>query len=84
MVGVLIYKSRIMKSYYNLVISDNSIYSDMRKNLVNNNSNRILWEKSNVSLNQIENSRNTKDDLVRRLNDGENVDLEKELEEFFE
>ena len=73
-----------MKSYYNLVISDNSIYSDMRKNLVNNNSNRILWEKSNVSLNQIENSRNTKDDLVRRLNDGENVDLEKELEEFFE
>jgi len=82
MAGVLIYESAL-NSYFSLVIADNKVYSAMRKEILANKSNKILWERGNVSLEQIENSRKTKDNLVRRLNKGKEVDLEKELLDYF-
>jgi hypothetical protein len=84
MAGVLIYKSSIMQSHYSFVISDDSEYVDMRDSLFKNKSNSILWERDKVSLEQIQNARKTKDDLVRKLNEGEKVDLHKELDVFFD
>jgi uncharacterized Zn ribbon protein len=83
MAGVLIYKSGIMQSHYSFVIGNNSEYADMRNSLLKIESNSILWERNKVSLEQIENARKTKDDLVRKLNEGEEVDLYKELDVFF-
>lgn len=83
MAGVLIYGSAL-NSYYSLVVADNKAYSDMRKGVLANESNKILWERRNVSLEQIENARKTKAELVRKLNKGEKVDLEKELSGYFD
>ena len=82
MAGVLIYESAL-KNYSSLVIADDKEYAAMRTAIRENISNKILWERKNVSLKQIENSRKTKDNLVRRLNEGEKVDLEKELSIYF-
>ena len=84
MAGVFIYKNKIMESHYSFVIADDSAYLHVRNSVAEDQSNAILWERKNVSLNQIQNSRKTKDNLVKRLNKGEKVDLEKELGKFFD
>ena len=82
MVGVLIYKSA-SQQYYSFVSFDDDSYSVERREIPKRGD-QILWERGNVSLAQIENARKTKDDLVKKLNEGQEVNLEKELEEFFE
>ncbi len=81
MAGVLIYKSA--SQHYSFVFADDGFYKIVRKEIPKNGD-EILWEKGNVSLQQIENSRKTKNDLVMKLNKGEKVDLEKELNCFFQ
>lgn len=82
MAGVLIYKSAL-NQHYSFVAADDDLYNALIADL-NKSKDKVLWGKGNVSLEQIENARKTKDNLVERLNEGEKVDLEKELEEFFE
>lgn len=82
MAGVLIYESAL-KQYFSLVIVDNKEYIAMKSGILENKSNKVIWEREGVSLEQIEDSRKTKDDLVRRLNKGQEVDLEKELSDYF-
>lgn len=50
---------------------------------LNKSTDKILWKKGNVSLKQIENSREIKDDLITKLNEGVKVGLKKELDGFF-
>ena len=83
MAGVLIYK--FASQYYSFVIADNSVYRAAKKELIRSG-NEILWAKGRVALEQIENARETKDDLVARLNNGEKINpkyLKKELKVFF-
>ena len=82
MAGVLIYEGAL-KQYFSLVTADNKEYIAMKSGIIENKSNKIIWEKENASLEQIENSKKTRADLVRRLNKGQEVDLEKELSDYF-
>ena len=82
MAGVMIYKSAL-NNYFSFVIMDDKEYKAMKTAISENPSNKILWERENVSPKKIEKSRKTKDDLVKKLNLGEEVDLEKELSDYF-
>jgi hypothetical protein len=84
MPGVIIYRTKFNR-YYSLVSFDDNSYND-EKIEIPKRGDTILWDKGNVTLEQLENSRKTKDSLVRRLNDGENIklkDLKNELKGFF-
>jgi hypothetical protein len=78
MAGVLIYKS--VSRYYSYIIEEDSLYELVLKG-ISKTKDEIVWKKGNVSLKQLESARKTKDDLVRRLNEGEEADLEKEIKE---
>ena len=80
MAGVFIYKD-VFRKYFSFVIVDDT-YAVAKSN-TQDRGGIILWEREGVSLEQIEDSRKTKDDLVRRLNKGQEVDLEKELLDYF-
>lgn len=82
MAGVIIYESAL-KQYFSLVIADNKGYIAMKSGILENKSNKVIWERKDVSFTQIENSKETRADLVRRLNKGQEVDLEKELSDYF-
>lgn len=82
MAGVLIYSSAL-NLHYSLVAMDNEAYSAHKEEILANKSNRILWERANVNINQIEDSRKTRAILVKKLNKGKQVDLEKKLSGFF-
>jgi hypothetical protein len=85
MAGILIYKSRITRNHYSFVVTDDKLYGAVREDFLKNNLNQIIWEKGNVSLDQIEDSRKTKNDLIRRVNEeGAEVNFAIELEGFFE
>jgi hypothetical protein len=81
MAGILIYQTASGCSY-SFVVSDDSLYDSEIKDIPKRGD-KILWERGNVSLEQIEDARKTKNTLVARLNNNEKVDLEKELAEFF-
>jgi hypothetical protein len=53
------------------------------KRHIRENKGEILFKRWGVSNEQIENARETKNNLLTRLNAGEEVDLNKELGEFF-
>lgn len=82
MPGVLIYKNAL-QNYYSYVIADDNLYNAAKTDILKDGSTKILWERENVTLEQIESARRTKDTLVSKLNRGEKVNLEKELEGFF-
>jgi hypothetical protein len=82
MAGVLIYQSA-SRCYYSFVIADDELYN-FEKIEMPKRGDKILWERGNVSLDQIEKARKTKNSLVARLNNGEKVDLKKELDDFFQ
>jgi hypothetical protein len=81
MPGVLIYQTAY-RCCYSFVSADDGAYNAEKED-ISKRGDKILWEKGNVSLEQIDNSRKTKNCLVARLNNGEKVDLEKELSDFF-
>ncbi len=58
MAGVLIYKGVLQ--YFSLVVCDNVLYHATRKEMSENGGGQILWERGNVSLQQIEDARKTK------------------------
>jgi len=82
MAGVFIYKNAL-EQYASFVSADDKTYIAMKSNINENKSDEVVWEKGNVKLQQIEDSRKTKNDLIKRLNNGEEVDLEKELSIYF-
>jgi len=81
MAGIIIYESAF-HHYDSLIFNDHSMYraakTDIRKN-----GDKILWKKGNISLEQIENSRETRDNLMAKLKEGIKVDLKEELDGFF-
>jgi hypothetical protein len=79
--GFYIYKTE-SNQYYSFVCFDNELYNSQVKEAPTTG-NTILWKTGNVSLQQMENARKTKDALVAKLNAGEKVDLKKELDDFF-
>jgi hypothetical protein len=81
MAGVLIYQS-VSGCYYSSVHFNDDAYNAEKEDIPKRGD-KILWKKGNVSVEQLDNSRKTKNSLVARLNNGEKVDLEKELAEFF-
>jgi len=81
MAGVLIYKSALNR-HYSFVAADDDIYNAIITDL-SRSKDKILWGKGNVDFEKIEEARKTKDDLVKRLNEGEEADLKKELDVFF-
>lgn len=81
MAGVLIFKDAF--NYYSLVVCDNELYYATRAEMSKNSGTQILWERKDVSLQQIEDARKMKDELVRKLNEGQEVDLGTELAPFF-
>ena len=80
--NILAREVRLFSARSFFVSSDDSLY-DFAMKEIPKRGDKILWKKGNVSLEQIEDARKTKDTLVTKLNNSEKVDLEKELEEFF-
>ena len=80
MAGILIYKHGLQ--HYSFVNSSDEAYEFMERSLSKENY-QILWEKAGTTLDKIEGARNTKDNLVERLNHGEKINLKKELYSFF-
>jgi len=80
MAGVLIYK-RIDK-YYSFVVSNDDLYKNLKEYLPKKG-NQILWEKEGISIDAINKVRAYKDTLVEKLNKGQKINLEKELDLFF-
>lgn len=78
MAGVLIYKSAL-NQHYSFLSADNGEYVAIRVGILENINNKILWERENVSLEQIEKARKTKDELVAKLNKGKKVNLKKKI-----
>ena len=83
MAGVLIYRSSL-NQHYSYVVAEDNLYDAVKADIIGNESNKLLWERGDVSLEQIQNARKTTDSLVARLNKGEKIDFEKELAEFFD
>jgi hypothetical protein len=84
MPGVIIYRTK-SNLYYSFVSFEDSSYN-AEKIDIPKRGDTILWDKGNVSLEQMENARKTKDELVAKLNSGEKIklkDLKKELDGFF-
>jgi hypothetical protein len=81
MPGVLIYQT-MSGCCYSFVSADDDIYNAEKEDIPKRGD-KILWTKEKVNFEQIEKSRKTKNCLVARLNNGEKVDLEKELDSFF-
>ena len=81
MAGVLIYKSAFQ--YYSFVAVDDGVYEATRADL-SGNGNQVLWGRENVSVEQIDNAAETRHNLVAKLNEGQEVNLEEELAPFFE
>jgi hypothetical protein len=81
MAGIIIYKTNF-QHYYCLDFPDQSYRS--AKSDILRNKDEILWKKENVTSEQVENIKETAKDLVKKLKEGEKVDLEKELERLFE
>jgi hypothetical protein len=84
MPGVIIYRTK-SNLHYSFVSFDDDLYNAEKIELPKGG-NTIIWDKGNVSLQQMQNARETKDDLVAKLNAGEKVDLDIEkakLEDFF-
>ncbi len=82
MAGVLIYVDA-HNQHFHFITVDNNTYNARKSEILENKSNKILWEKENVRLSQIEDSRIDESDLIERLNKGEEVNLEKELSKYF-
>ena len=81
MPGVLIFSNGF--NHYSFVVFDDGLYDAVREGMPKYG-NQILWERGNVSLQQIDDAQTTKDALVTKLNEGQKVDLEGELSPFFQ
>ena len=87
MAAVLIYRigSQNYSQSYSLVIFDDKLY-EMSKVKFEHDGRNVLWEKANVPLEQADAARKTKDDIVARLNQGQEItpeQIEQELAPFF-
>jgi hypothetical protein len=81
MVGVLIYGS--YGQFYSFVIADNKLYKATKKELSNNNSNKVYFGKGNLTPQQLDNVRDKVSEVVKRLNNKEKVNVKKELSSYF-
>ena len=79
MAGILIYKQKLQ--YYSFITSDDKMYNFVEKSLSKDCD--ILWKKANTTIEKIEKSRKTKNDIVAKLNKGEKINLKKELDFLF-
>ncbi len=82
MAGVFIY-SNALKQHFSFVSVDDGTYSVMKLDANKDKSKEILWERENVELQQIEDSRTKRINLVKKLNQGQEINLEKELAKYF-
>lgn len=82
MVGVLIYGS--YGQFYSFVIADNEIYKATEKELLNDKNNKVYFGKGDLTLEQIQNARNTISGVVKKLNNKEKVNVTKELSHYFD
>jgi hypothetical protein len=81
MPGIIIYKTSFQQ-HYCFDFPDQSTYRSAKAD-IRRNKDEILWKKGNVTYEQIKNSKGTTTNLVNKLNNGEKVDLAKELADFF-
>lgn len=70
------------QGYYCFISSDDKLYRDAKKE-ISNNGNQIIWERENVTIEQLENARKTKEEIVKKLNGGEETNVKRELSPFF-
>lgn len=82
MINLLIYQST-SERYYGFVSFNYDLYEVERREMIKRGD-KILWERKDVTLEQVECFKKRKDDLLKRLNEGQRVDLKKELSNIFE
>ena len=81
MAGLLIYKS--YGQFYSFVIADDRAYEETRKEFKNAKHINLYFDKGNLTLQQIDDSRDKTAEIVKRLNQGEKVNAKKELSDYF-
>jgi hypothetical protein len=85
MPGVIIFKTKEPKHYYSFIFYDQPTYRTAKHD-IRENKDEIIWKKGNVGPGQAKNAEETINSLVKRLNNGEevNLDIEKaKLEDCF-
>jgi hypothetical protein len=82
MATILIYKDPNKSEYSSITYPNEKAYELIKKNLGKRNC-EFLWEKMNLSFQQIIDSKRARDKLIEKLNEGKEVNLEKELSRLF-
>ena len=87
MPGILIHKSYCQ--FYSFVIADDVIYEETRKEFKARSKDessdfKLYFDKGNLTLQQIEDAREKTAEIVKRLNQGENVKVKKEISSYFD
>jgi len=81
MAGLLIFEE--YPQFYSFVTNDNTLYEMMKKDLASKTGTKILFEQGGVTLEQLDNARDSVSDVVKRLNEKQEVDVSKELSDYF-
>ena len=81
MAGILIYGG--YGQFYSFVIADNEAYKATKKELLNNKDNKVYFEKGGLTHQQLDNARKKVSEVVKKLNNKEEVNVKKELSDYF-
>jgi len=81
MSGLLIFRSYLQ--FYSFVIADDTSYDWTKEDLAAHKGAEILFEQGGVTLEQIDNARGDVSDIVKKLNNRQEVNISKELSSYF-
>ncbi|HLA23475.1 MAG TPA: hypothetical protein VJZ93_02985 [Candidatus Nanoarchaeia archaeon] len=80
MSGIILYS--VHRRYFSFTSFDDVFYEGMKKDIISRTG-EIIFCRKDVSSIQIDNARESIADTVRQLNNGEEIDVKKELSSYF-
>lgn len=81
MAGILIYQTN--SQFYSFVVADNNIYKKTEEKFTDSSYIDLLFNKGNLTLQQIENARKKVSEIVGKLNNNQKINVKKELSDYF-
>ena len=84
MASILIYQSISLHlaEHHIFIFKDDKLYNNTKK-YIEDKGYSVLWEKRDVTPEQIEHGKNTINELMERLDNREDINIDKELSYFF-
>jgi len=81
MAGLIIYGT--YGQFYSFITADDVDYEKTSEDFANNPYIKIPFEKGDLTLQQIDEARDKISKIVKKLNDKQKIDVEKELSDYF-